>query len=57
MNDQKTAFLTASFNLWKKVKITRVMRGVSNTAVSDEPSLYGCGEVGNAWCKVNENGR
>ena len=34
MNDQKTAFLTASFNLWKEVKITRVMR-----SVSDKPSL------------------
>lgn len=46
---KKQLFLTASFNLWKKVKITRVMRGVSNTAVCDEPSLYGCGEVGKAW--------
>ena len=46
---KKQLFLTASFNLWKEVKITRVMRVVSNTAVSDESSLYGCGEVGKAW--------
>ena len=45
----KNSFFTASFDLWKKVKITGVMRGVSNTAVSDESSLYGCGEVGKAW--------